>query len=273
MPLRSFSEAEIALMARRRLERPLLATLWLGALMFGLAEGNAFYVLAGTFAVAVNALAVERRREVYVHRLWVNIAVLAAVAILLLEVHARDVFLPAALAHFMILMQVCKLFERKTNRDYVQMLALSVLTVVAAALFSQAMWFALLLVAYLALGGVLGDDLDDQARAGFGSPGASGVRDHPAERLPRGLERHSRLAGAGRGGQAGGVLATMIAHRRSGLPRRSPARLHRAFPAGRSRARSARPVTAGAAPGPAQKGAPVRQDRDAGDLRRGGRGR
>ncbi len=151
MPVRGYTEAEIALMARRRLERPLLATLWLGTLMFGLAEGNAFYALAGTFAVAVNAMAVERRREVYVHRLWVNIAVLAAVVILLLEIHGRRTFLPAALAHFMILIQVCKLFERKTNRDYVQMLALSVLTVVAAALFSQAMWFALLLGVYLAL--------------------------------------------------------------------------------------------------------------------------
>ncbi|MCJ7544065.1 MAG: DUF3488 and transglutaminase-like domain-containing protein [Phycisphaerae bacterium] len=151
MPLRSFSEAEIALMARRRLERPLLATLWLGTLMLGLAEGNAFYAMAGTFAVAVNVLAVEQRREVYVHRLWVNIAVMAALAVLLLELRAPDVFLPGAMAHFMILMQVCKLFERKANRDYVQMLALSILTVVAAALFSQALWFVLLLVAYAAL--------------------------------------------------------------------------------------------------------------------------
>ena len=151
MPLRSFTEAEIALMARRRLERPLLATLWLGAVMLGLAEGNLFYVLAGTFAVAVNLLAVEQRREVYVQRLWVNIGVLAALAILLLEVHARRVLLHGALAHFMILIQVCKLFERKSNRDYVQMLSLSVLTVVAAALYSQAMWFAMLLAAYLVL--------------------------------------------------------------------------------------------------------------------------
>jgi hypothetical protein len=151
MPLRSFTEAEIALMARRRLERPLLATLWLGVVMFALAEGNAFYGLAGTLAVGINLLAVERRREVSVHRLWVNMAVLVALLILVLEVRVRGVFLPAALAHFIVLIQVCKLFERKTNRDYVQMLALSVLTVVVGALLSQAIWFAFLLAGYLVL--------------------------------------------------------------------------------------------------------------------------
>ncbi len=151
MPLRSFTEAEMVLMARRRLERPLLATLGLGILMFALAEGNAFYGMVGVLSVVMNLLAVERRREVSVHRLWVNVAVLGALGVLVLEVWVRNVFLPAALAHFIILIQVCKLFERKTNRDYVQMLALSVLTVVTAALFSQGMWFALLLAGYVVL--------------------------------------------------------------------------------------------------------------------------
>ncbi|MGA2266259.1 MAG: DUF3488 and transglutaminase-like domain-containing protein [Phycisphaerae bacterium] len=151
MPLRSFTEAEIALKARRRLERPLLATLWLGAMMFALAEGNMFYALLVTFAVAVNLLAVERRHEIFVHSLWVNVAVLVALGVTVLEIRLRNLFLPVALAHFMILIQVCKLFERKTNRDYVQMLALSVLTVVVAAMVCQAMWFAAVLIGYIVL--------------------------------------------------------------------------------------------------------------------------
>jgi len=151
MPLRSFTEAEIALKARRRLERPLLATIWLGGVMFSLAEGNLFYLLAGTFGVAVNLVAAERRREVYVSRLWVNLAVIVALLILALESYGTEIARPVALAHFMILIQVCKLFERKTNRDYVQMLALSILTVVAGALYTQSMWFAALLVVYTVL--------------------------------------------------------------------------------------------------------------------------
>ncbi len=151
MPLRSFSEAEIALKARRRLERPLLATIWLSSVVFSLAEGNLFYLAVSTFGVVVNLLAVERLHEVYVSRLWVNLAVVGALVILALESFGTDAPGPVALAHFMILIQVCKLFERKTNRDYVQMLALSVLTVVAAALYTQSIWFAGALVVYVVL--------------------------------------------------------------------------------------------------------------------------
>ncbi len=151
MPLRSFTQAEMLLTERRRFEYPLLILAWLGVGSFSLIEGNYFYAVAGTLAVAVNLLAARRRKEVSVGRLFVNIGVLMATGILILEVFFLDKVPLIALGHYMILIQLCKLFERKTNRDYVQILALSMLLMVAAALLSSAIWFAALLVVYLTL--------------------------------------------------------------------------------------------------------------------------
>src|SRR5205085_2602687 len=57
-----------------------------------------------------------------------------------------------ALGHFMILILLCKLFERKANRDYAQILTLTLLVIVAAAIFSNSLVFALLLAFYLGIG-------------------------------------------------------------------------------------------------------------------------
>ncbi|MGC9453457.1 MAG: transglutaminase TgpA family protein [Phycisphaerae bacterium] len=151
MPLRSFTPAELSLTERKRLEQPLLVMIWLGVVMFALAEGQLFYLLAGTLVVGVNILAVRSGKEVSLQRLFVNLAVLGATGVLFLEVFLRDLPALRALGHYLILIQLCKLFERKRNRDYAQMLALSLTTVVAAGLISRHLWFAVALAAYLVL--------------------------------------------------------------------------------------------------------------------------
>ena len=134
MPLRSFTQAELVLTERRRVERPLLMLIWLSVSAFSLAEGSLFYLLAGTVAVGVNLAMVYRAKELYVDRTFVNLGVLAATGVLVIEMLAESAGLLAALGHYLILIQLCKLFERKTNRDYVQMLTLSLLLMVAGGL-------------------------------------------------------------------------------------------------------------------------------------------
>ena len=151
MPLRSFTPEEILITNRRRLEIPLLLLVWLGVTSASLAEGNWFYVLAGTLAVGVNLAAVIAAKELYVHRVLVNISVLCATVVLMLEVIPRPDTVVVALRHFLILIQLCKLFERKTNRDYVQMLTLSLLLMVAAAMAHQQMWFAIAMLLHMTL--------------------------------------------------------------------------------------------------------------------------
>jgi len=151
MPLRSFTLAEKILTERWRMDRPLLALVWLGTAAFSLAEGRWFYVLAATLAVGVNLLAVRRAMEVHLHRVFILVSAIGATVVLLIEILAGDLSLLQALGHYLILLQLCKLFQHKTNRDYVQILALSALLVVAGAMMENSLWFAMIVAGYIVL--------------------------------------------------------------------------------------------------------------------------
>ncbi len=151
MPLRSFSKTETILTERRRIEPPLLAMVWLGMTTLCLTEGNAFfYIICATVVVAINIWAARAGKEFYTRRLFVNIGVLLATGMFVVEAVLRQ-WLLVAVGHYLILIQLCKLFERKANRDYAQMLILSLLTMVAAALMCVEVWFAIVFLLYLIL--------------------------------------------------------------------------------------------------------------------------
>ena len=151
MPVRSFTDAEILVSERKRLERPLVVMIWLGIVLFSLAENSVYFLLAGTLAAGIKLQSVSRGKEFLLRRSLVNVGVLLAtiVAVAALALHGRDPRIE--LAHYAILIQLCKLFERARNRDYVQIAALSLLTVMTACLFKYEMWFTLSVLAYLAL--------------------------------------------------------------------------------------------------------------------------
>jgi transglutaminase-like putative cysteine protease len=151
MPLKSLSQAEIPLRHRRRLELPVLMTIWLAVAAFSLAEGGWFYLAAGTVAVGVSFLALSRDQEVYVRRVFVNAGVLAATAIMLVEFITSRKPLLVTLGHYLILIQLCKLFEQKRNRDYAELLTMSMLLMVAGTLICDRIWFAAALLVFIAV--------------------------------------------------------------------------------------------------------------------------
>lgn len=151
MPLKSFTKAEILLTERKRFERPMLAMVWLAVATISIIENSMFYLLAGTLAVAVNLLAIRRGREVYLRRAFVNVAVILASGVLLIEIFVGNLNTIVALGHYLILIQLCKLFEQKTNRDYVQILTMSGLMMLTAAIRCDQIWFALTFLVYLTL--------------------------------------------------------------------------------------------------------------------------
>jgi len=151
MPVEQFSPADMVVTQRRRLERSLLLLVWLGVLGFAVASGGLFHLAVGTLAVAVNWWAAGRSKEVSVAHALVNVAVVLATAVLAIEVVFRQTPALVALGHYLILIQLCKLFERKRTRDYVQLLVLSGLLMVAAALLSVSLWFAVVLAVHMAM--------------------------------------------------------------------------------------------------------------------------
>ncbi|MFW6132575.1 MAG: DUF3488 domain-containing protein, partial [Planctomycetota bacterium] len=211
MALQRYSEADVILSERRRLEMPLLVTIWLGVLAFCLAEGSIFHLLAGTCAVAVNAWAAHRRQEVYVERSLVNKAVLIATIILGIELLSdRYELLVVPVGHFLILIQLCKLFEHKRNRDYVQLLALTAVLGVAGAILSTSPWFALAAVAHM--GGVCYTTMVFTLKRGLDAVGAAQLESESAALSPRLVARNaiSDWPGGALRRRLGVVLAGML---------------------------------------------------------------
>ncbi|MCL2648730.1 MAG: DUF3488 and transglutaminase-like domain-containing protein [Phycisphaerales bacterium] len=130
---------------------------------FAYADANFPLFFIGAAATALSWWLVERKSGgggKPLPRPLINLGVLAAgvgVAYELLiapESHdIRQANILMALGHFMAAILICKLFERKSNRDYAQILTLSLMLMAAGAIVANAsLLYAILLAIYLALG-------------------------------------------------------------------------------------------------------------------------
>ena len=168
--LRRFDTAELVLTQRMALEKPLLALVLLGTISFSIATGEAGYLLLIMLGVGVNALALRLRSEIYLPRYVVNAAVLLATLLAARDaMHTAQFFI--TLGHYLMLILFCKLFERKRNRDYAQLIAISVVLVLDSALLTIGIWFGVVLLLFVPLGSyvamilTLKISLDRQAQA------------------------------------------------------------------------------------------------------------
>ena len=146
----------------RKLARAVYAMVLLAVLALSLADGSVAF-----FGVAVLAAllswpiahgrpansATGRPATSPVPRWIISLAVLIALFFFVLE-NIGGTHLVRALGHFMILVQVCKFFETKRARDYGQLIVVSMLEMIVAAILSTSVFFAVLLVAWLATGGL-----------------------------------------------------------------------------------------------------------------------
>ena len=83
-------------------------------------------------------------------RLLAGGVTLLAAAYAILQIRAREVESPIlAIGQFLVLLQVVKVWEQRANRDYAQLLILSLLLMVAAAISTASLLFGFLFVAYL----------------------------------------------------------------------------------------------------------------------------
>jgi len=123
---------------------------------FALSEQNPLILLLGLAALALSWRFVDGPRGHPLSRGLINVGVLLASLVLFYELvlndHAMDGNLLFGLGHFMIAILVCKMFETKTARDYTQIMILSLLIMVAAAIFGTTLFFGILFLAYLVLG-------------------------------------------------------------------------------------------------------------------------
>jgi transglutaminase-like putative cysteine protease len=102
-------------------------------------------------AVLLNAWLVYTGRFKPMPRLAANIATLLGLLLLAAAVRAGSNAPILIIGQFLVLLQIVKLYEQRANRDYAQLLVLSLLLMVAGAISTYSLLFGLLFIGYLFL--------------------------------------------------------------------------------------------------------------------------
>jgi transglutaminase-like putative cysteine protease len=134
---------------------PMLAytLVFLSLLAFNYAAENYGLMALSLTAVVVSWWLVETRDALVVPRWLINLGVLVVAMGLFWElVIYQQTNLLLALGHFMVGLIICKLFEKKANRDYGQILLLSLLLILSGAILTVSPIYAMILLMYLGLG-------------------------------------------------------------------------------------------------------------------------
>jgi transglutaminase-like putative cysteine protease len=129
----------------------LYALLLLGMLGFGLASESPGVWALGTGGILLNAWLVKTRRFTPMPRLLANLVTIGSMLYVAREVFAPGTTAVMVIGKFLVLLQLIKLWEQRANRDYAQLIVLSLLLMVAASINTTSLIFALMLVVYLFL--------------------------------------------------------------------------------------------------------------------------
>ncbi len=135
----------------RQFKPTLYVLVMLGIIGFALAaQAPAIFLLAGG-AVVANAWLVATNRFTPMPRLLANGITLLAFLFVAQQVVVLQTTPIIIVGQFLVLLQVVKLYEQRLNRDYAQLLVLSLLLMVAASITTASLFFGVLLIAYLFL--------------------------------------------------------------------------------------------------------------------------
>jgi len=101
--------------------------------------------------IGCNAWLVYRGKFRPIPRLLANLVTLGSTAYVADRVLLSGNTPVLVIGQFLVLLQIIKLWEQRANRDYAQLLVLSLLLMVAAAISTASLLFGLILVSYLFL--------------------------------------------------------------------------------------------------------------------------
>ena len=111
-------------------------------------EAPLLWVFAVT-ATLINAWLVSAGLFVPLPRVWSGLITLLALGFFALTSYFGDVLLIITFSQFAVILQVIKLYEQCQNRDYAQLLVLSLLVMVAAAISTASLFFGFTFLVYL----------------------------------------------------------------------------------------------------------------------------
>jgi hypothetical protein len=132
--------------------RPVLyLVVLIGMTGYAMASESAGLWVVAVALVLTNAWLIYRNQFVPIPRLVANAITLLCFAYAFLQVRSHEGTPILAVGQFLVLLQVVKVWEQRANRDYAQLLVLSLLLMVSAAISTGSLVFGLLFIAYLFL--------------------------------------------------------------------------------------------------------------------------
>ena len=135
----------------RQFKPTLYVLLFLGMSGFAMAAESPGLWLLAAGALLLNAWLVASGRFVPLPRLLANALTLAALAVAVAQVRSADTTRIIIVGQYLVLLHLIKLFELRGNRDYAQLLVLSLLLMVAAAISTASLIFGITFIVYLFL--------------------------------------------------------------------------------------------------------------------------
>jgi transglutaminase-like putative cysteine protease len=135
----------------RQFKPALYILLALGISGFALAANAPGMWLLAMVALGLNAWLVKSGRFRPMPRLVANIITLLAFVYVAMQVQQLGPRSVLVIGQFLVLLQLIKLYEQRANRDYAQLIVLSLLLMVAAAINTASLVFGLMFIAYLFL--------------------------------------------------------------------------------------------------------------------------
>lgn len=135
----------------RQFKPALYALTLLGITGFAIASQSAELWVLAVAAVLLNFWLVRTGRFWPLPRLLANGITLASVGLLIWIVRYNIIPPILLIGHFLVLLQVVKLYEQRANRDYAQLLVLGPLLMVAGAISTYSLIFGLIFMVYLVL--------------------------------------------------------------------------------------------------------------------------
>jgi protein-glutamine gamma-glutamyltransferase len=125
----------------------------LGALLLGMGQRSLGPPLLVILAAALSVWLTDVTGRIRIGRWTANVLMLVGAVVALHDIYPpRSEMQTIGLSWFLIYLQVILLFQEKDQWKYWLLVMLSLLEVVMATLFSQGIWFGLLLVIYMLLG-------------------------------------------------------------------------------------------------------------------------
>lgn len=135
----------------RQFKPALYLLVMLGITGFSLAAEQPLLWLLTFMAVGFNAWLVKTNAFRPMPRLVSNVVTILAFVYVALQVRALGPKAVLVIGQFLVLLQLVKLYEQRANRDYAQLLVLSLLLMVAASISTASLAFGVVMIVYLLL--------------------------------------------------------------------------------------------------------------------------